>query len=238
MAHQRRTTNYGTRHRPDGRISAVRPPCITQLTIDHTITRILDWIYVFGHWPDIVPGRSPTTRSTYRSPLRCCCLARSVWSSSAAFRVSPPRLAGLGLTDTNLRPDTYRALQLAAFVHQYGATPGLRVAWSLLSMLALLTVARKVRAHVTVLALTPSTDAACVLTADHYMVNVIEGAVPATVNWHPVGRLPTWMTNPAAPDPATEWPAARRIPKCRRFRSLTASASRIRRRRAQSSVRH
>ncbi|MEV6654159.1 phosphatase PAP2 family protein [Streptomyces sp. NPDC051219] len=173
------------------------------LTDKHAIAQVLNWIYVFGHWP-VIALTMLWLLSHHQVYIQ---IAAAMLLSSAiglvlfaAFPVPPLRLAGLGVTDTTLRSDTYHVLQPTAFVHQYTATPGFRVAWSLLSMLALLAAARKVWARVTVVTLTLSMNAAVVLTVDHYMLNVIEGAVLATVSWHAAGRLPTRKTSPASPN--------------------------------------
>lgn len=174
---------------------------------DHAITQVLNWIYIFGHWPVIALTMVWLLSRHHQVYIR---IAAAMLLSGAiglvlfaASPLAPPRPAGLGLTDTvTLQSDAYRALQPTAFVNQYAAMPGLHVGWNLLITLAVLAAAHKVRVRVVAVALTLSMDAAVVLTANHYMLDAIAGAALAAVSWYAAGRLQARRASPAAPDAA------------------------------------
>jgi membrane-associated phospholipid phosphatase len=111
----------------------------------------------------------------------------------AAFPVAPPRLAELGMTDTVTRQShAYRVLQPPAFTDQYAAMPSLHVGWNLLMTLGVLAATRSIWLRVMAVALTVAMDATVVLTANHYVVDAVAGAVLAHLGWYTAEHLQAW----------------------------------------------
>jgi membrane-associated phospholipid phosphatase len=96
------------------------------------------------------------------------------------YPVAPPRLTGIGLTDTvTTYSHAYRALQPPSLMDRYAALPSLHFGWDLLVGL---TLARfHPRAAVRILgALMPvAMGLAVVMTANHYLLDVIVGGIVA-----------------------------------------------------------
>ncbi|MFE0631253.1 phosphatase PAP2 family protein [Streptomyces sp. NPDC058864] len=163
---------------------------------DHAVTRVLNWIYIFGHWPVItltllwLLSRHP---EVYTRAARAMLLSGAAGLAVfAAFPVAPPRLAAPGMTDTvTQQSHAYRLLQPPAFTNQYAAMPSLHVGWNLLMTLAVLAATRQVWVRVLAVALTVSMDATVVLTANHYVLDALAGAALAHAGWYAAGRLGT-----------------------------------------------
>ena len=110
------------------------------------VTNVLNWIYIYGHWPVIVVTliwlltRHPDIfRRTRNAMFVSGAVGMVVF---ALFPVAPPRLDGLGLVDTVAEQSrAYRVLQPTAFTNQYAAMPSLHVGWDLLIGLAIWTAA-------------------------------------------------------------------------------------------------
>ncbi|MEU4098923.1 phosphatase PAP2 family protein [Streptomyces sp. NPDC026673] len=161
---------------------------------DHTVTRILNWVYIFGHWPVIaltllwLLSRHPEVYTRAAGAMLFSGAAGLV--VFAAFPVAPPRLAASGMTDTvTQQSHAYRVLQPPAFTNQYAAMPSLHVGWNLLMTLAILAATRKVWLRVLAVALTVSMDATVVLTANHYVLDALAGAVLAHLGWYAARHL-------------------------------------------------
>jgi membrane-associated phospholipid phosphatase len=109
------------------------------------------------------------------------------------YPVAPPRLAGLGLTDTvTSYSHSYRALQPPSLTDRYAAVPSLHFGWDLLVGL---TLARfHPRTVVRVLgALMPVAMAlAVVMTANHYVLDVIVGGIVAMAGLALASLLLRW----------------------------------------------
>ncbi len=142
---------------------------------------VMNWIYIWGHWPVIVLTlgwlflRHPLG---YRRTRNAMMLSGGVGLVIfTLFPLAPPRLADLGLVDTVTEYSTsYRVLQPPAFVNQYAAMPSLHVGWDLLMGLAIFTYARwrAVRLLGVLLPILMATSV--VLTANHYVVDGVVGA--------------------------------------------------------------
>ncbi|MET8331143.1 phosphatase PAP2 family protein [Streptomyces sp. NPDC005181] len=161
---------------------------------DQAITRLLNWIYIYGHWPVIaliliwLLSRHPALFSRAAGAMLLSGSAGLI--AFAAFPVAPPRLAALGMTDTvTEQSSAYRVLQPSAFTNQYAAMPSLHVGWNLLMTLAILAATRKIWLRVLAVALTMSMDATVVLTANHYVLDALAGVVLAELGWYAMGRL-------------------------------------------------
>ncbi|MFF3877873.1 phosphatase PAP2 family protein [Streptomyces sp. NPDC001978] len=170
-------------------------PQVQSLVVhDHSITRLLNWIYVFGHWPVIAVtliwllSRHPEVFARAAGAMLLSGAAGLI--AFAAFPVAPPRLAGLGMTDTvTEQSNAYRVLQPPAFTNQYAAMPSLHVGWNLLMTMAVLAATRKIWLRVLAVALTVAMDATVVLTANHYVLDAVAGVVLADLGWCLMGHL-------------------------------------------------
>ena len=145
-----------------------------------TIVTIANWVYIWGHWPIIIVTmvwllrwHSDVFRRLRDAMMLSGAIGMVVY---ATYPVAPPRLADLGLIDTvteNSR--AYRVLQPPAFVNQYAAMSSLHAGWDLLVGIAIVTAASSVALRIIGYAMPTLMAVAVVLTANHYVVDVIAG---------------------------------------------------------------
>jgi hypothetical protein len=161
-------------------------------------TRLLNWIYIFGHWPVIVVtlvwlffGHRAVFRRTRNAMFASGAVGLVVF---AVFPVAPPRLYELGLIDTVAdQSHAYRIFQPVAFTNQYAAMPSLHVGWDLLIGLAIWTAARRRWVRLLGLAMPVAMAAAVVLTANHYLLDAVVGATLTSLAWIVCGhRFRIW----------------------------------------------
>jgi hypothetical protein len=106
------------------------------------------------------------------------------------FPVAPPRLAELGLVDTvTLHSHAYRVLQPPTFVNQYAAVPSLHVGWNLLIGIFIYRCASRPAVRALGILSPVAMTAAVVLTANHYLVDAVLGAVVALTGLAVAARL-------------------------------------------------
>jgi membrane-associated phospholipid phosphatase len=158
------------------------------------VRTVLNWVYIWGHWPVIVVTLIWLARrhpAVFRRTRNAMMLSGGIGLVLfAAFPVAPPRLAGLGMDDTvSLTSYAYRVLQPAIFTNQYAAMPSLHVGWNLVLGLAVVTAARRLPVRLIGVAMPIAMVVAVVLTANHYILDVVAGAALTTVCWYAVGRL-------------------------------------------------
>jgi membrane-associated phospholipid phosphatase len=152
------------------------------------LTRLLGWVYVFGHWPVIAVVLSwllARHRDVFRR-ARDAMLASGLAGVGvfATFPVAPPRLLDAGLVDTVAgSTSAYRVLQPAVFTNQYAAMPSLHVGWNLLVGLAVWVAGRRLWLRVLAVAMPLVMAVAVVLTANHYLVDVVAGVLLAGGAW-------------------------------------------------------
>ena len=145
-----------------------------------------NWIYVWGHWPVIIVTM---LWLAWRHRVEFLRLRDAMMVSGAlglvvfmSYPVTPPRLAGLGLTDTvTEQSEAYRILQPPAFVNQYAAMPSLHSGWDLLVGMAIISAASTVALKVVGFAMPVLMAFAVVATANHYIVDVVAGVALALV---------------------------------------------------------
>ena len=147
-----------------------------------TVVTIANWVYIWGHWPIIIITMLWLLRwhtDIFRRLRDAIVLSGAVGMVVyATYPVAPPRLAGLGLIDTvSENSRAYRVLQPPAFVNQYAAMPSLHAGWDLLVGISIVTAATTVALRVIGFALPTLMAVAVVLTANHYVVDVIAGVV-------------------------------------------------------------
>jgi hypothetical protein len=153
---------------------------------------VLNDIYIWGHWPVIAVTLIWLARRHPAVYLR----ARNTMLASggiglvvfATFPVAPPRLAGLGMTDTvTVGAHAYRVLQPAMFTNQYAAMPSLHVGWDLVMGLAIAAASRHVLLRLIAVTLPVAMVVTVLCTANHYLVDAIAGATLTALCWLIVG---------------------------------------------------
>ena len=147
---------------------------------------VLNWVYIWGHWPVIIVTLLWLVHS-HPGPYR---LLRNAMLVSGVigvcifvlFPVAPPRLADLGFVDTvTLHSHAYRVLQPPAFVNQYAAVPSLHVGWNLLIGVFVFRHARLGVVRALGILSPVAMTTAVVLTANHYLIDAVLGALVALV---------------------------------------------------------
>ncbi len=183
--------------------------------LDALVT-LANWVYIWGHWPAIAATFVWLALHDRRVFLR---LRNAMVASGAmglcvytTYPVAPPRLAGRGFVDTvTEQSGSYRVLQPPAFVNQYAAMPSLHVGWDLLVGLALV-AATSTALMRTVGRLMPVVMAAAtVVTANHYVLDVLVGGAFGLAGWAVALRLEQRRDARAAC--STVLPAQRRSPE-------------------------
>ncbi len=147
-----------------------------------------NWVYIWGHWPVIVVTLVWLALNNRRFFLR---LRNSMIASGAlglcvytTYPVAPPRLLGTGYVDTvTEQSNSYRVLQPPAFVNQYAAMPSLHVGWDLLVGLTIATAATTALWRFFGRLMPLLMAAATVLTANHYVLDVLAGAAFGLAGW-------------------------------------------------------
>ena len=152
------------------------------------LTTLANWIYIWGHWPVIAVTLVWLALQDRRVFLR---LRNAMVASGllglcvyTTYPVAPPRLLGAGYVDTITEQSrSYRVLQPPAFVNQYAAMPSLHVGWDLLVGLALVAAAGGVVLRTVGRLMPLLMAAATVLTANHYVLDVLAGAAFGLAGW-------------------------------------------------------
>jgi membrane-associated phospholipid phosphatase len=144
------------------------------------LARLANWVYIWGHWPVIIAVlawlvvRVPDRYALYRDAMLISGLVGIV--VFATFPVAPPRLLDLGMTDTvTEQSHAYRVLQPPSLVNQFAAMPSFHAGWDLLMGLALVREGRRVWVRVLGCLLPIAMALSVVVTANHYLLDVIAG---------------------------------------------------------------
>jgi membrane-associated phospholipid phosphatase len=152
------------------------------------LTTLANWVYIWGHWP-VIAGvfvwlalHDRTVFLRLRNAMIASGgLGLCVYTT---YPVAPPRLAGRGFVDTiTEQSSSYRVLQPPAFVNQYAAMPSLHVGWDLCVGLALVAAASTLTVRTIGRLMPVVMAAATVLTANHYVLDVIAGAAFGLAGW-------------------------------------------------------
>lgn len=159
-----------------------------------TLSRIANSIYIYGHWPVIAIVMLWTAWRHREVFLR---LRDGMLISGflgffifALYPVAPPRLADLGLVDTvTERSDAYRVLQPPQFTNQYAAMPSLHAGWDLLVGIAIVSAATVLAVRVIGYVLPVLMAVSTVVTANHYILDVVAGIALALLG-HALASLP------------------------------------------------
>jgi hypothetical protein len=155
--------------------------------LDHQwLLTLTNWVYVYGHWPVI--AACGIALYVWRHD-RYVLLRNAMFISGligflffAGVPMAPPRMADPGVVDTVTEySEGYRALQPPALTNKYAAFPSLHAGWNLLLGIVLFqaTTHRAVRAFAVAM---PAVMAfAVVASANHFVLDVVAGAVVVLV---------------------------------------------------------
>jgi membrane-associated phospholipid phosphatase len=152
------------------------------------LTTLANWVYIWGHWPVIVATFVWLALHDRTVFLR---LRNAMIASGAlglcvytTYPVAPPRLSGRGFVDTiTEQSSSYRVLQPPAFVNQYAAMPSLHVGWDLCVGLALVAATSTLTMRTLGRLMPVVMAAATILTANHYVLDVVAGAAFGLAGW-------------------------------------------------------
>jgi membrane-associated phospholipid phosphatase len=155
--------------------------------LDPLVT-LANWVYIWGHWPVIVATLVWLALHHRRVFLR---LRNAMIASGAmglcvytTYPVAPPRLMDRGFVDTvTEQSQAYRVLQPPAFVNQYAAMPSLHVGWDLVVGLALVAAGTTLAVRTLGRLMPVVMAAATVLTANHYVLDVVVGVAFGLAGW-------------------------------------------------------
>jgi hypothetical protein len=164
------------------RLGILWEPAAQDLIADRQwLVDLANWIYIWGHWP-LIAVVAVWLFARHREHFFL--LRNAIFISGAiglvvfvAFPVMPPRLLpGFGVVDTITQHSTaYRTLQPPAFVNQYAAVPSLHVGFDLLVGLVLFRSTRSRAVKALALAMPVAMVLAVVLTANHYVIDIVAG---------------------------------------------------------------
>ncbi|WP_203986093.1 phosphatase PAP2 family protein [Virgisporangium aurantiacum] len=164
------------------------PALQRDLASSEALRTVLNWVYIWGHWPVIVTTFLILARynaAVYLRLRNAMMLSGAIgFAFFALFPVAPPRLAGLGMADTvTLTSHSYRVLQPTIFTNQFAAMPSLHAGWNLLIGLAIVAAARRPLLKALGVVLPMAMIATVVLTANHYLLDVVVGVSLTTTCW-------------------------------------------------------
>lgn len=150
------------------------------------ITNAANWVYIWGHWPVIITAAIVLYRKRHD---RYLLLRNTIFVSGAIgflffalLPVAPPRLADSSLLDTvTLHSDAYRALQPPGLTNQYAAFPSLHFGWNLVVGVAVWGATRSVPLRLLSILGPAAMGAAVVLTANHYVLDLVGGTLVVLV---------------------------------------------------------
>jgi membrane-associated phospholipid phosphatase len=193
----------------------VEPDAQRPFVSSHVLGTVANSIYIYGHWP-VIALVMVWTAWRHREVfvrLRDGMLISGFLGMFvfATYPMAPPRLAGLGLTDTlTERVASYRILQPHQFTDQYAAMPSLHAGWDLLVGLAIVSASSRLVVKAAGCALPALMAVSVVVTANHYVLDVVAGVALALVGhalaaW-PARRRAAWTGSAGEPEPeAVDW---------------------------------
>lgn len=149
---------------------------------------LANWVYIWGHWPVI----ATVAVFLYRRHHEDYRLLRNAMFVSggigflffALLPVAPPRLADPALIDTvTLHSDAYRALQPPGLTNQYAAFPSLHFGWNLLLGIVVFNATTHLFLRAFAIVGPPAMAAAVVLTANHFVLDIVGGIAVVLVGY-------------------------------------------------------
>jgi len=141
---------------------------------------LVNWIYIFGHWPVIVGAGILLFR--YRREhyytLRNVCLLTGALGLVifALFPVAPPRLTSLPLMDTVTHgAAAYRQILPASLVNQYAAMPSFHAGWNLAVGIVVFRATHRPLLRAFAVVMPAAMAFSVVATANHFVIDVVVG---------------------------------------------------------------
>ncbi len=168
---------------------------------DSRLVTAANWMYIYGHWPVIV---ATLTWLFVRHAPDFYLLRNALFISGAIglvifvlFPVMPPRLGILDIVDTvTQRSSSYRTLQPQGLVNRYAAMPSLHFGWNLLVGIVVWRVTRRPSVRALAVAMVVAMGLAVVVTANHYVIDVVAGGAVALVGLAGATLLPRVRRTP------------------------------------------
>lgn len=160
----------------------IEPAVADPVASSAVLATLANWVYIWGHWP-VIAGTMLWTGFAHREVflrLRDAMIVSGLLGMLifATYPVAPPRLAGLGFTDTvTERSLSYRVLQPPAFVDQYAAMPSLHAGWDLLVGVAIVTAASTWGLRLFGALMPVLMAVSVVVTANHFILDVVAGVL-------------------------------------------------------------
>jgi PAP2 superfamily len=176
-------------------LGIAREHALQDLVIHHRVlVAIANWVYIWGHWPLIAISAVWLFR---HRPDAYRLMRTAIFVSGAigmiiflVYPVAPPRLAGTGLTDTvTSYSHAYRVLQPPSLEDRYAALPSLHFGWDLLVGLTLARFHPRRAVRILGVLMPIAMALAVVMTANHYVLDVIVGGLVATTGLVIASRL-------------------------------------------------
>jgi PAP2 superfamily len=151
-----------------------------------TLVQAANGLYIWGHWPLLIIGGvllfHLAPEHYYR--LRNVCLLSGAFGLVvfALFPVAPPRLAPSGLIDTvTLHARAYRTVLPASLVNEYAAMPSFHAGWNLVLGVELFRSTHNPALRAFAIAMPAAMAFAVVATANHYVLDVLAGALAVSL---------------------------------------------------------
>jgi hypothetical protein len=152
------------------------------------LMKLANWTYVWGHLPVLIFAAVWVylrNRERYRLYRNALLLSGFIGLFAyGLFPVAPPRLLPeWGFVDTvaNLARENYD-MQPVFFVNHYAAVPSLHFGWALLICVALFDVDRSILVRLFALVSTAAMFFAVVLTANHFIFDMLVGSLIVLVS--------------------------------------------------------
>ena len=148
------------------------------------IVSLVNWIYVWGHWP-VIGGvaiwlfvRRPKAYRIYRNALLISGGIGLIFF--VAFPAAPPRFTDLGLVDTVFsQSNVAQLLQPTDFTNEYAAFPSLHFGWSLLMATAIFRESHQSQTRLIAWLLPVAMLISIVATANHFIIDALGGGAVA-----------------------------------------------------------
>jgi len=178
-----------------------------QVLDSDAVVTFFNWIYVWFHWPVIIGA----LLWLYRNNKRSFVLFRNGLIISGAiglvffvtYPVAPPRFLD-GFSDTVGELSTaYQFLQPPSIVNKFAAMPSLHVGWSLLGGIILFNARPPGPLRIFPVLSPVLMTLSVVLTANHYIVDAVAGAIVAMVGLWGAKLITDW-TERRALEPAPD----------------------------------
>ena len=155
-------------------------PLQDTLVSNRAAMNLCNWIYIWGHWPVIIVAAITlfrVRRERYYLLRDAMFLSGAIgFLFFAFFPVAPPRLVDPGLLDTvTLHSNSYRALQPPGLTNQYAAFPSLHFGWNVLVGIVVWGTTRNTLIRTLAVLGPAAMGAAVVLTANHYVLDLVGG---------------------------------------------------------------